>query len=322
MNYEEKYKQALERARQFSEHPLLEDSATIAEYIFPELAECEDERIKEEIVAYINELADLKNDKIPTKWLTWLEKQGEKDPCIGCTNDKGCVTCENGNLKEIKVEQKFHVGDWIGGYYTNYKVLSVHNEGYLVEDTDGNKINILFENEKFHHLFTIADAKDGDVLVTTSLRNCCPFIYRMTDRNNNLAYYYAGIDGNGDFCEGCIKRTLCHFGSLSNVVPATKKQCDLLFQKMKDAGYEWDAEKKELKKMEVVSKESEDGKNKRVSKEITQFLKQKNGWNREWIAWLEKQGKKLNADEVIAWLVANICDYEYYVEWFKKEFKL
>lgn len=35
-------------------------------------------------------------------------------------------------------------------------------------------------------------------------------------------------------------------------------------------------------------KESEDGKNKRISKEITQFLKQNNGWNREWLAWLEK----------------------------------
>ena len=32
--------------------------------------------------------------------------------------------------------------------------------------------------------------------------------------------------------------------------PASKEQRDLLFQKMKEAGYEWDAEKKELKKIE------------------------------------------------------------------------
>ena len=37
MNYEQKYKEALERARQFSEHPLQEDSSNIVEYIFPEL---------------------------------------------------------------------------------------------------------------------------------------------------------------------------------------------------------------------------------------------------------------------------------------------
>ena len=40
------------------------------------------------------------------------------------------------------------------------------------------------------------------------------------------------------------------------------------------------------------------------------------------IAWLEKQGKKLDANEVIEWLVANIRDYEYFVKWFKKDFGL
>lgn len=33
-------------------------------------------------------------------------------------------------------------------------------------------------------------------------------------------------------------------------VPATKEQCDLLFAKMHEAGYEFDFEKKELKKIE------------------------------------------------------------------------
>ena len=37
--------------------------------------------------------------------------------------------------------------------------------------------------------------------------------------------------------------------------PATKEQRDLLFQKMKESGYEWDAEKKELKKIEQQSAE-------------------------------------------------------------------
>lgn len=39
-------------------------------------------------------------------------------------------------------------------------------------------------------------------------------------------------------------------------------------------------------------------------------------------AWLEKQGKKLDPDKVIAWLVANICDFEYYVKRFKQDFGL
>ena len=32
--------------------------------------------------------------------------------------------------------------------------------------------------------------------------------------------------------------------------------------------------------------------------------------------------KKIDADKIIAWLVANICDFEYYVKLFKKDFKL
>jgi hypothetical protein len=32
------------------------------------------------------------------------------------------------------------------------------------------------------------------------------------------------------------------------IIPATKEQRDILFSKMKEAGYEWNAKKKELKK--------------------------------------------------------------------------
>lgn len=40
------------------------------------------------------------------------------------------------------------------------------------------------------------------------------------------------------------------------------------------------------------------------------------------LAWLENQGKMLDPDKVIAWLVANICDFEYYVKRFKQDFGL
>ena len=35
---------------------------------------------------------------------------------------------------------------------------------------------------------------------------------------------------------------------------------------------------------------------------------------------IEKQGEQLDPDKVIGWLVANICDFEYYVKLFKKDF--
>ena len=82
MNYEKKYKEALERTKQFSEKPYLEDSAGIVEYIFPELKESEDERIREDIIRCLK-YSGIKPDRpinphVRTTMkdaLAWLEKQ-------------------------------------------------------------------------------------------------------------------------------------------------------------------------------------------------------------------------------------------------------
>ena len=81
IDYKEKYEHALERARQFSEKPYLEDSAGIVEYIFPELKE---KRIRK---ALINGFKDYKGwdeewfDGITVREaIAWLEKQGEPKP--------------------------------------------------------------------------------------------------------------------------------------------------------------------------------------------------------------------------------------------------
>ena len=75
MDYEKAYKEALERARQFSEHPLQEDSANIVEYIFPELKESEDERIRKEIIEFLIHTNKYGSNEKCEVWLAWLEKQ-------------------------------------------------------------------------------------------------------------------------------------------------------------------------------------------------------------------------------------------------------
>ncbi len=81
MDYEKLYKEALERARQFSEHPLQEDSSGIVEYIFPELKESEDERIRKEIIketkgSEVRLFETVTNEE----FIAWLERQSEKKP--------------------------------------------------------------------------------------------------------------------------------------------------------------------------------------------------------------------------------------------------
>lgn len=75
MNYEQKYKEALEWMRSVYDglHGATKEDA---EHYFPELKENEDERIRQEIRNFIWEYPD----KLPErdKWLTWFEKQGEQ----------------------------------------------------------------------------------------------------------------------------------------------------------------------------------------------------------------------------------------------------
>ena len=135
-------------------------------------------------------------------------------------------------------EHKFEKGDWINGYYTNYKVTAINSEGYVVEDTDGNKLNILFENEKFHHLFTIADAKEGDVLATDDW----VFIFKKLNARGKPVCYCHYDDELGFKVD-----VNSYLATGSEIYPATIERRNILMKAMADAGYEWDSEKKELK---------------------------------------------------------------------------
>ena len=80
-DYKKLYEEALERAKEMSALP--DDRATI-EYIFPELKESEDEKIRKTLIKIFKK-ADM-GGKIfgesitYTQVVAWLEKQGEKLP--------------------------------------------------------------------------------------------------------------------------------------------------------------------------------------------------------------------------------------------------
>lgn len=79
MDYEKKYKEALERAKGMWEQGMMPERI---EYIFPELKESEDERIRKELYKYFRDL-QLSSDREFSQSasideiLDWLEKQGE-----------------------------------------------------------------------------------------------------------------------------------------------------------------------------------------------------------------------------------------------------
>jgi len=85
MNYEKKYKEALEKARLVLQEKGNEpDGASILSELFPELIESEDERIRKEMIEILRkEAQDFPSSVIAEKsniWIAWLEKQGEQKP--------------------------------------------------------------------------------------------------------------------------------------------------------------------------------------------------------------------------------------------------
>lgn len=229
MNYEEKYKQAFERAK---ERYSACSAPALLEYIFPELKENEDERIRKAIICGMNALKENRKSEtfatIPIDdCIAWLEKQREQK------------TIDNDG-------PKFHPGDWIidNEYGEVLKVTKADANSYEITTQDGEALGgILKEDvECNHRLWTIQDAKDGDVLATSA----GAFIYNGNNGGGSCPGSYCGINTLGDFQIGIES----HWTG-KNVYPATKEQRDLLFTNMKEAGWEWDNEKKELKKFET-----------------------------------------------------------------------
>ena len=85
-NYEQKYKEALGRASHIKDDSMVATPQEVAEYLFPELRDSEDERIRKEILHEISTYPPAPEGLIKKetldRWIAWLEKQ--KDKCKDC----------------------------------------------------------------------------------------------------------------------------------------------------------------------------------------------------------------------------------------------
>lgn len=159
----------------------------------------------------------------------------------------------NDCFKEVeyaKDNPKFKVGDFIKHNKANLicKVISVNGGSYYVENIETRGRIELFDAEQNFRLWTVTNAKDGDVLCANG-RYFKEYIFNFSSlTEDNVISTHFGYD----VFRGTFDTKVSRFGreeEFVSVTPATKEQRDTLFAKMKEAGYEWDAEKKELKKI-------------------------------------------------------------------------
>lgn len=281
MDYEKKYKEALGWMQSLY-NGLHGKTKEEAEKYFPELKESEDERIRKELIFYLGDMpedTELRNGITNRDVLAWLEKQKSVGEIVercknswynegkiagmaeGLTDDEKYQQGWHDALEKQgkqkyadKTEPKFKVGDWIitkdknvHKDYSVCKIVEIENNRYHLENGDYLDIDTLEQYD--YRLWTIQDAKDGDVLAFKN--NIGDIIICKSPTNYNTRSYCRLVN------EYLIKREESGWDS-TLLVPTTKEQRELLFKKMKEAGYQWNPDKKELKKVDKKIAWSED----------------------------------------------------------------
>lgn len=130
------------------------------------------------------------------------------------------------------------------------QIISIEDGMYYAHSSIDNDIEIggdIESIDKEYHLWTIEDARDGDVLYDGN--NACIFRKKMKDDDAVWVDAYCGVDSDGMFNVNDKNECWC---LACDCVPANQEQRETLFQKMKDAGYEFDFDKKKLKKIKEI----------------------------------------------------------------------
>ena len=139
-----------------------------------------------------------------------------------------------------KTEPKFKVGDWVVRGKTIAQILDIQEQYYVGLDIDGNDFtSSRFLSDDKIHLWTIQDAKDGDVLASKDKEDI--LIYKSYSVIDLLLTSHISFSKKEGFCP----RQYSAWDS-NEFIPATKEQRDLLFKKMHEAGYMWDSDSKRL----------------------------------------------------------------------------
>lgn len=244
MKQEEKaqaYDELIERLKDLKFAYRFSPLSNAIEEKFPELKENEDERIRKELISFVKDILacydkpNAERDEKYESWIAWLEKQSEQ---------------KSAN----KTQPKFTIGDWIVHHGTEniYEVVAVIDNQYQLKYGDTYTVQKRADVDRCARLWTIYDAKPGDVLCD----------YCKADNNSLISilkkfeHVNFGLAKYSDYSSYCFitagDKQMFREGTYHHkhdIKPATKEQRDLLFQKMKEAGYEWDADKKELKKI-------------------------------------------------------------------------
>jgi hypothetical protein len=142
-------------------------------------------------------------------------------------------------------EQKFKVGEWIV-WQNKYCKVNYNGCGYELVDQNGLSTSLEYGTvDENAHIWDITkDAEDGDVLVSDNI------IFIFNKIHDVWINCHCSTHKDGSFMEEDYDLMTIKYSK--EVYPATKEQRDKLLNAMADAGWTFDFEKKELKKLKKV----------------------------------------------------------------------
>lgn len=177
MDYENKHKEEIIRATQLWECGDI--SRENLEYIFPELAESEDERMKKGILRILYSLGAANN----REYIDWLEKQGKKQASAVRWYDTSLTPEE---MRELLVEWDSEDATW-------HEVAFYHADTKTFWDGERQVENVT----RWCYIDDILEKQGETVMETIPIESnpqvACPYC-----KNTNCAY----IDGHW-FCANC-----------------------------------------------------------------------------------------------------------------------
>lgn len=181
---------------------------------------------------------------------------GGIESCYGYTTEGRLFGNEINKLDLVIVEEeenKFKEGEWL---FRNVKgdcpwlITAVTSNWYEMQDAQGHEDYVSqIIVDSFYHLWTLKDAKPGDVLICEDGKY--PFIFQNS--LGRSSFVYCGLSDTDSIIYSDDTPWT------NDVVrPATYEEKEMLFKKMEEAGYSWDAKSLTLSKNPKRWRDNED----------------------------------------------------------------
>jgi hypothetical protein len=164
----------------------------------------------------------------------------------------------NSKAKTLEPIQKFKIGNWVVDDCSDvWNIKGILNQFYLLECVEGGESRPTIDwVDKTFHLWTIQDAKDGDIIFTQCKSgNIWISIFKKKMRFSGEVKTYVDYHSNtnDDNIDHCYVNTygvsLCTEEDIVIQRPATEGEKKKLLKAIEDKGYRWNAVNKSLEKL-------------------------------------------------------------------------